>query len=184
MALDRRAYDIAQRLLDCAQDRLAETDAGEVDRACVITGALAWDDCECSQLTVAITSNFPSSTFPTPAANTAAQFAGGRCGQPIIVYTLTATILRCVPVSDDSGRPPTCEALAASALAAVQDASAVRDGILCCLSEMQREKDPVTNAPTLSYFLSQSQDFVGPQGLCGGSAMTVQVGLINRCPCP
>ena len=113
MAPDVRVYDLAQRLLECANDRLAETDGGAIDEgnACVITGAIAWDNCLCGSLNVAITSGFPSSNFPTPSANTAAQFGAGRCGQPILVFNLTITVLRCVPVSDEQGNPPPCEAL-------------------------------------------------------------------------
>lgn len=185
MAPDVRIFDLAQRLLDCANDRLAETDGGAIDdgNACVITGAIAWDNCLCGSLNVAITSGFPSSNFPTPSANTTQQFGAGRCGQPILVFNLTITVLRCVPVSDEQGNPPPCEALAASALGAVQDAWAVQAGVLCCLQDMLREKDPVTNASVITAFAAQGQDFLGPQGACGGSAMTVQVGLLNRCPC-
>lgn len=181
MAIDTRIYTIAQRLLDCALDRLADTTGGTPPRACVITGPIAWDNCVCGQLVVAITDSYTSSNFPTPSASTAASFGAGRCGEPIAAYTLTISMLRCVPISDDQGNPPSCADLGASALVSIQDASAVTAGILCCLSEMLREKDS-NGTPVITGFTAGKQDFV-TGGMCGGSAMTVQVGLLNYCPC-
>lgn len=181
MALDTRAYTVAQRLLDCASDRLEETSEGVPARVCVLTGPIAWDECQCGQLSVAITNSYPSSNFPTPSANTAASFGSGRCGEPINVFTLTASMLRCVPVSDDAGNPPSCEALAASALVSVEDAFAVRAGILCCLTTMLRERD-LNGTSVIMGFTVGSQDFV-TGGMCGGSVMTVQVGILSFCPC-
>lgn len=182
MAPDVRAYTIASTLLQCALDELEDTAGGIPPRACVITGGIAWDDCQCGQLVVAITADYPSANFPTPAANTALQFGAGRCGQPITVYNLTVSILRCVPVSDEQGTPPSCDLLAAAALLAVQDASAVRDGILCCLSAMLRQKD-ANGTPVITAFTVANQDFTGAQGGCGGSQMMLQFGLLNYCPC-
>lgn len=181
MAIDVRAFAIAQRLLDCALDRLADTPSDVPPRACVITGPIAWDDCECGQLVVAITDSFTSSNFPTPSASTAASFGTGRCGEPILGYTLTISMLRCVPVGNEQGNPPSCNELAASALTSVQDASAVSAGILCCLSGMLREKD-AHGTPVITGFTAGKQDFV-TGGMCGGSAMTIQIALLNYCPC-
>lgn len=181
MATDARIYGIAQTLLTCATVRLDETEAGAPDRACVITGPIAWDNCQCGQLIVAITNSYTSNNFPTPSASTAASFGTGRCGEPIIAYTLTISMLRCVPISDNQGNPPSCEALAASALQTVIDASAVRDGILCCLSDLIRDRDD-NGSLVLTGFVAGNQDFV-TGGMCGGSTMVVTVGLLNRCPC-
>lgn len=182
MAKDIRAYTLAALLLECARERLAETEAGAPDNACVITGALAWD-CSCSDLTVAITATYPSAQFPTPAANTASQFGAGRCGQPLIVVNMTVTMLRCVTGADENGTMPSCAALTADALIAVEDAAAVRDGVLCCLGDLLRTKDPDTNAPLLTGFVVGAQTMVGPAGSCAGSAMDVQLGILNRCAC-
>lgn len=182
MAADVRAYTLAGRLLTCAQDRLEDTSGGAADNACVITGALAWD-CSCSDLTVALKSTYTSSSFPTPSATTAASFGSGRCGEPIIAITMTITMLRCVTGADNAGRMPSCATLTADALTAVEDAAAIRDGVICCLSEMLREKDPVTHTSTIVGFTTGAQTWVGPQGSCMGSAMDVTLGILNRCPC-
>jgi hypothetical protein len=181
MATDARIFSIASALLACAEERLAETPGGVPDRACVITGPIAWDNCTCGQLIVAIGTSYTSSNFPTPSSTTAGSFGAGRCGEPIIAYTLTVSMLRCVPISDSQGNPPSCEALSASALGAVLDASAVRDGILCCLSDMIRQKDE-NGTSIITGFTTSNQDFV-TGGMCGGSTMAITVGVLNRCPC-
>lgn len=181
MAPDLRTYTVAETLLQCANDALADTIGGQPDRACVIAGALAWE-CICGgELTVAITNNYTSSNFPTPSASTATSFKS-RCGEPIIVYNMTITMLRCVPLGDDQGNPPSCEALTAYALATVQDAAAIRDGILCCLADLVRSKDS-HGTPMITGFTAQNQDFVGPAGACGGSSMAIQIGLLSYCQC-
>lgn len=176
------AYDLAERLRVCAHDRLAATDAGAPPRSCVIAGGIAWDNCECGQLTVAITSAYPSAKFPTPSANTAAEFAQGKCGQPLLVFEMTITMLRCVPGMNDNGDPPPCDQLAESALTTVLDATAVREGVLCCLQTMLREKDAL-GYPIVQGFTVGVQAMVGPEGNCGGSALPVQLALIAGCPC-
>lgn len=176
------AYDLAVRLLDCAHDRIIAAGTGEVGRACVIAGGISWDNCECSQLTVAITSAYPSAKFPTPSANTAAEFAQGKCGQPLLVFEMTITMLRCVPGMNDSGEPPPCDDLQAAALVAVLDASAVREGVLCCLQNMIRTKD-ANGYPIVQGFTVGVQSMVGPEGNCGGSALPVQLAVIAGCPC-
>lgn len=176
------AYTIAERLRICAYNRVAATVAGAPPRSCVITGEIAWDDCECGQLIVAITNSFASNNFPTPAISTALQFGASRCGHPIIVFEMTITMLRCVPGGGANGEAPSCTSLASAAQIAVIDAAAVRDGVLCCLSAMQVEKN-ASGVPTITGFTAGGQQFIGPQGNCGGSAMDVQVGVLSRCPC-
>lgn len=176
------AYNIAEMLRQCAFNKVAATAAGPPARSCVITGGIAWDDCECGQLTVAITRTFSSQNFPTPALNTAQQFGVGRCGHPIIVFDYTVTMLRCVASSSDGIGSPSCADLAASAQVTVIDAAAVRDGVICCLQTMLRARDS-NGSQLITGFTAGDQQFVGPEGACGGSAMDVQVGVLYQCPC-
>lgn len=175
------AYTLAERIRVCAHDRIAATAAGAPDRSCVIAGGIAWDNCECGQLTVAIREAFFSQNFPSPAATTADQFGTGRCGHPIIGFDLTVTMLRCVPTGDNE-TPPACADLAATAQVFAIDAAAVRDGVLCCLQNMLREKNEF-GVPTITGFTVGGQRFVGPEGSCGGSALDLSIGILNRCPC-
>ncbi len=176
------AYTIAATLLDCAAARLADTPLGEPARACVISGGIAWDDCQCGQLTVAITGQYPSAAFPSPGDSTAATFSQSRCGLPILAISYEATILRCMPNADEAGNAPPCADLDAAAASASADAFAVRAGITCCLIDMARARD-ARNTPVITDFVIRAQNFLGPAGACGGSALGFVVGILNACYC-
>ncbi len=176
------AYTIGAALLACACARLAETEAGCPDRSCVIAGGLAWDGCECSQLTVAMTGTFPTAAFPSPAASTAASFRQSRCGAPVLGLSFEVTILRCMPTGGADADPPSCTDLEAAAQTAAIDAHAVLAGVTCCLTEAVRTRDE-HNRQVIVDFAIGAQSFVGPAGACGGSALTVTVGILNACFC-
>lgn len=182
MAPDTRGYDVAQRLLECACEALDETEAGCPDRACVINGAIAWDNCQCGQLTVAMQTAYASSNFPTPAATTATTFGAAKCGHPIVARTYMVTILRCAPTSDDHGNPPSCEDLSEAAATADEDASAVYSAIQCCLADMFATRDEQGRRLIMGWSVG-TQNFVGPEGYCAGSQFPVTVGLLNQCAC-
>lgn len=177
------AYTLATMLLDCALEQLADTDAGTPERACVIAGGIAWEDsCECGDLTVAITGSYATASFPSPAATTAASFRQSRCGAPIVAHTFEVTMLRCVPTGGADAEPPPCEELSAAALTATIDADAVRRGVTCCLATAVRAKDE-RNSPVIVDFAVGSTSFVGPAGACGGSVLSVTVGILNASCC-
>lgn len=179
-------FDIASDLLDCACTALATTDAGCPDRACVLAGGLAWDSCgddACGQLSVGFASQYASSNFPTPAATTAGQFKTGMCGHPLIVFNLMVTILRCVPSGGPDAEPPSCESLQAAAETAVTDALTVKYAIECCLVGMRDTRD-ANGRKVVNYWSTGTQNYVGPEGGCGGSQLPVTIGLINNCDCP
>jgi len=172
-------YKIAERLRECVSQRLAETPGGEPERSCVVAGHVAWDDCECGQLTVSIVRTYFSSNFPNE-GNVDPAPAGNRgCGPPLMVVEYDITILRCAPIGDSDDLAPTCEALDAAAQVAAYDAWAVRWGAHCCLKAWAKSNDPNIS---IADFVFRGQEFVGPSGMCQGSTLKVLVGLINACP--
>lgn len=180
-----RAFDIAQQLLECACEALEETEAECPDRSCVVAGALAWESCgdeSCGQLSVQLVNQFASSSFPTPAATTAGQFGGRDCGHALVVASFTITILRCAPTGGPNGEPPSCESLSAAAQTAAIDAEAIMYATACCLSTMYAERDE-NGRRLIENWLTGTQTYVGPAGGCGGSALPVQVAIINNCAC-
>lgn len=172
-------YGIAERLRECVHDRLGSTPEGAPPRSCVIAGSIAWDDCECGQLVVAMRRQYFSSNFPNEAPAPPAPPGHGRCGPPLLVAEYVISILRCAPSGGDDPNPPTCEALDAAAQSAAHDAWAVRWGAHCCLKEWRGSNDPEVS---ITDFLFRGQPFVGPMGMCQGSELTVLVGIINACP--
>ncbi len=165
-------FDMAQRLLLCCSAQLAATPAGAPARAAVIPGEeVAWDDCECGQLTVHVLRAFPTDHFPIP--KTDPPFT--QCGAALTLAEFVVTILRCVPVQDDNGRPPKPEALSTAAQQDFADRWAVQRGVICCFDQFDPSARPMR--------LLGEQLAVGTDGQCAGSEQHVFVGFNNCQPC-
>lgn len=179
----RAAYTVGQQLLQCATGQVSETWADEADininRSCVVWGEIAWDDCECGQLVVAINDQWPSDNFPRRPADESNQ---SKCGPRLWVVQYFVSILRCAPVPDDMGNPPSCEELSLAAEIAAVDSWAVRSGVGCCLRALHSEKN-AQGRTEIAEWQVVGQETSGPEGGCAGSVLTVNVGLLN-CFCP
>lgn len=174
-------FDIAKHIKECVLMWLETTSQGLPDRACVISGELAWDECECGQLTVAIENEFEAVATSVPRAGT--ETPGRRaCGPPLYTANFMVTMLRCAPTGTDTA-PPTCEALEDFAQIATEDAWAVRAGVICCLDEAISTRLP-NRTKLYRDFVVGTQTRVGPRGACGGSQLPVAVTIDNGCyPC-
>lgn len=174
-------FDIAMHIKECVLQWLETTSKGLPERACVISGELAWDKCECGQLTVAIATENESNGTQQPRAGS--PNAGRRsCGPPVYEANYIVTMLRCAPTGTNM-EPPTCNELEAFARMTTEDAWAVRAGVICCLDEAIS-----TRLPNGTYlyrdFVVGTQTRIGPQGACGGSQLPVTVTIDNGCyPC-
>lgn len=169
------AFDLAQHLLDCIRPYIDTTSSGPPSRACVHTGEIAWDDCECGQLIVSLVESFESETFPEPAT---ASFNGGarKCGAALFVYHYRVSMLRCAPTGGDNGEPPPCEAVTEAARVAIEDAWAVRAGLFCCLCEGSSR---VGALKLFDRYLVMPQIMEGPEGACQGSVVDLFIGVPN-----
>jgi hypothetical protein len=159
--------DFAKELLVCVCEALEETSCGCPECAYVVTGPPAWDHC-CNggQLTIGVDRIFAYERFPTPAATPYT------CMLPLAA-DFTVTVLRCAPVPDENGNPPTAEELTTAASQVMEDMYAVMQGVMCCMAPTQKCRQ----------FQMGSQRPVGPQGSCQGSALTLSVALPDP-PCP
>jgi hypothetical protein len=156
-------------IAECITERLAETTAGVPRRVCIYPGEVAWDACECGMLALTTSRIFPSSSFPTLGGETISD-----CGMPYMVATLEITMLRCIPSIQEGKSPPTCTQLGNAARIQYEDAFAVWQGTLCCLRLLQ-------DNDFIQEFAMGTQVFIGPQGLCGGSTLTVDLGYVGPC---
>jgi hypothetical protein len=151
----------------CIIDKLEETpESGGVPtkmRICLLVpGAIAADGCDCGQFAQSIVRSNPSDVFPQDSSLSPLK---GACGQRSRMWTVTASIMRCVPGVDDRGRPPSCAALRAAALIQEGDAWAMWTAAQCCLAAKLRAFE------ISSYFVGATVPY-GPEGNCGGVDLT------------
>lgn len=153
--------DVAQALLDCVCADLADGECGCPCWAFIANGAVAWDHCcDDGQLWVSVDRVYPYGIFPSAPTSRIA------CAQPIAVdYTIG--ILRCAPVSDDQGNPPTPEQLTASGIQVTNDMYTIMNSVICCLDNMGQRR----------LFTIAGTRPLGPSGGCVGSALTVTVAV-------
>ncbi|MFH8577114.1 hypothetical protein [Streptomyces zaomyceticus] len=190
MALNPLAvHEMAETVLGCVCAALEETAAAVEDqpgcpcRACVVPGPPAWDGCNdpCAegagaggQLTVHVARTFATSSFPVDDRTV----QGVKNCQPpaAIAVELVVTLLRCAPVMDSGGCPPSFEELAAAARTVHVDAATIYTALLCCLPTTgTRRRGPV--------FYLGAQRVLEQEGGCMGVEQRVTVALSAPC-CP
>lgn len=157
-------YTVASEILEAASDRLAETTAGRPDRMCVVDGEIAWDNCECGLLAVALSRIYLSAAFPTELVTVSV------CDAPWAVGDLVVQTLRCAPQPAGQDLAPSCAALDASAQTVIADAYAVLAAVACRLGEL-RDADDIVD------YLIRPQNAAGPAGRCVGSELRVSVAV-------
>jgi hypothetical protein len=162
-------FDIAVRLKEEAEHRLRNTIGGVPNRSCVVPGAIAWDECDCGQLSVSIVQTWPSRSFPgDPASGSQTQDA---CGVPYLVAQLTVQVARCAPNPDGSGSV-SCQALERGAQVVAEDGMAIREAAFCALQFLKDRDDD---------FIVRGQTVIGPEGGCMGVEQSVIVGVLVGC---
>lgn len=166
-------FNIATTVLECVRSRIEDV-AGlpKFGRACVIPGEVAWDACDCGQLTITNPTQFSSVSFPIPSVGN----TDTNCGAPYTVSTFEVTALRCAPTMDRNGHPPTCTQLQNAAQLLYQDKFYMRAAVQCCLAELK-------NSNSLEDYAISSTTEVGPRGGCVGATLSFNVSLIANCPC-
>lgn len=153
-------YTVAERL------RVAVTSAlTNIQRSCVVNGAVAWDECECGAVYVGLLRQYLSESFPGPVQDTNAGCNGG-----FLAAELTITVARCAPSPPDGALSPSCAALDASAQEVLADAWTVMDVVPCTLEAMK-------DALEIAEYLPGQQPFRGPLGGCVASELSVLVAI-------
>ncbi|MGW1352838.1 hypothetical protein ACWCQE_26750 [Streptomyces sp. NPDC002409] len=181
-------HELAETVLGCVCAALEETAAAVEDqpgcpcRACVVPGPPAWDGCNdpCSadgaggQLTVHVAGTHPTAAFPS---RDRVVVGGRNCVPPAATAVeLVITLLRCAPMMDERGCPPSCDDLADAARTVHVDAATIYNALLCCLPTTgTRRRGPV--------FTLGEQRVLEPAGGCMGVEQRVTVAVPN-CGCP
>jgi hypothetical protein len=159
--------DVAAALLAGVLTALTAAGAATPDRACVVPGELAWDECDCGLLAVRWTGNSHGSTVTNNAPDTDVG-----CGQPMVNAGFNVVLLRCAPGPGNEGESPTCTQLSDTAAILHRDVFALEEGISNAVLDLRA-------ASTILDFALTGQVPVGPQGLCVGTSYTLTVALRN-----
>jgi len=131
----------------------------------VAAGLVAWDDC-CGMLVVAPERVYRTARFPVEGPDE------NNCFDGLVAVTLVVLIMRCVPVLDDRGQPPSSEAMGAAYGDLLHDAAVV-------WNELGDKMWPDGWEST-----GQNQVFVGAEGGCIGAETRVTLGLDQEAFCP
>ena len=161
-------YMIPNTLLNAIEAALATTIGGPMNRACVVPGAIAWDECECGALYVSVSRWFLSDTFP---ASQSADQRVGPCELTWLVAEITIQVMRCAPTA--AGRnvvAPTCEALDNAAKIMVVDAYTTLTTTLSTLCGMKQDN-------LIIDFSLGEQTASGPEGMCVGTELRAYVAM-------
>lgn len=163
----------------CVLDALGQTPAGVPCRQCLLvpSGTIPWDGCDCDcatpgQVAQAITSVHEAETFPALMVGNWA-----RCGPHQTVITVTLSVVRCVPVLDEQGVPPSCPDELAAAVTLENDRTAVRQALACCLHDLATAVPPTIRAYNIGPSVT-----VGESGGCAGIDTTYQIS-VGACHC-
>lgn len=167
MATQADLFGMSLELLQRANDALATTPAGAIDRALVAVGEPAFDCCP--QLSVHYVTADKDLASPNQAPlDRLHRLRGGS----VNVVTMAVTAIRCVPGVTDGGALPTATELTASAEAIYTDAWTL-------WNELQRDlKDGTLWAgfPCREIWISPMIP-VAPQGGCAGTRFLLQTAL-------
>lgn len=160
---------VLEAIRDAAATAVASTPAGPVDVVCVVPGAVAWDACDCGQLSVTWSRMYLSNRFPTDVAgDDSLQLQP--CAAAVLVLDVTVEVVRCAPVPQGNATTVACSALEAAARVTADDAVAVLQGVACALFDLE-------TAGTVYAHQVRQQVAKGPQGGCVGSELGLLVGL-------
>lgn len=162
-------YTIASRLVTALDAALVGSISGRPERACVVPGEIAWDECDCGMLAVSPRRWFLSSSFPEAAEDSGAARIGP-CSHAWIVGELDVEIVRCAPSPTGTALSVPCAQLDAAAQQLVSDAYFVLNGTIELLCAMKEDNEIV------DYVLAD-QETIGPTGGCVGVGLRVQVAV-------
>ena len=175
MTLTTNLTTVIEALRDCLCAKLTEVGGGAVCQCCIRPGlapATADNCCDCGegqgQASVQLGEIYPSDKFPRKGI----QEWKGACsnGQTLWIAELIMTVHRCIPVPDETGQPPDCNALQAAAAKIRADAVAMIDAFTCCDWH-----------PGNKRVMPGSWQPLPNQGGCGGGMMSVFVSLGYNC---
>jgi len=135
------------------------------ERSGVVPGVIPWDACDCGMLAGSVSMTYLSDTFPEQQHGVI-----GNCTAAWEVSEIVLQIIRCAPVSQVNGQPPTVKDQDTCAQLVRRDAAQLLQAVSIKLCAMQDANDIVDGLITV-------QQIRGPEGGCVGTELRCQVGL-------
>lgn len=167
------AYTVVTGIGEYVSNELVNSIGGKPERIVLATpGSIAWDSCDCGQFIQTINSVVGSRAFPTPATDQPIE----NCGHPLVVVSVTTSLVRCIPGIDQNGNAPRPDVLLDAALILESDRLVLRRALECVLHDLAMSYR-ITN-----YTLGVAQS-VGPEGQCGGVEVGYSFGVNNNTGC-
>lgn len=163
--------DLANEYLTAVNAALAQSPGGAIARAFISPGNPDWDCCP--QLSVHVATDDDLDTLPaSPFAATGhrIQLTG-----VVLVVTMVATILRCVPIASDGKNPPTEDQWNAAAEKTNGDLWAVTNYLIHAKTA-KTLFSPLPDGTRREVWLDPAMS-LRPQGGCAGWAFPVRVQL-------
>lgn len=152
------AADLSEWVLATTLAALEACDRAPITTSYVAAGLAAWDDC-CGSLIVAPERIFHSTTFPVEDTGEVICFEG------LIAVQFVVILLRCIPVPDSRGNPPSAAQLQAAYSGLMGDAAVVMNALSGDLPDASWERTTC------------SQAFVGADGGCIGVETRFTLGI-------
>ena len=122
-------YAVAETMLGrVLTDLEASPTSDPITESYVALGEVAFDEC-CGTLVTLPLRTFSPLVFPNPAG------VSTNCDVHMLAVDIAVMLLRCVPVIDEIGNPPTAEQMSAAYAKAGEDAAVVMNSILGPLPE-------------------------------------------------
>lgn len=162
-------WDVSSLLLTNVQAELAVNPGEQLDRACVVPGEFAWDECECGTLLVSPRRLFLADDFPETSLGRGL-IRASPCDLPWLVAEIIIQVIRCAPNPADGQLAPSCDALAAAARILLIDAYVTLTETVSTLCGLRDANE------IIDYVLGE-QVTRGPEGSCVGTELNVFVGI-------
>lgn len=149
--------DVAGWVLATGLQALSDCGRAPISTSYVGSGEIAWDDC-CGTLVAVPERIYRSEQFPIESTGEVICFDG------FIAISVNLILLRCVPVVDDRGRPPSESALALAHQDLLGDAAVLYNALTGAFPDDWERTNP-------------AQTFLGAQGGCIGVETRIIIGL-------
>lgn len=156
-------YTVAETLRQAVHAELTV----KPDRSGVVSGDIAWDECDCGILAVTVEQIYPTETFPDLLTD-----LEGNCDASVEAAEIVIQVIRCAPQPEGDNLAPSVAALDASAQEINRDAFEMIKAVRETLCTMLEARD-------IYAFLLRPLTSQGGSGACVGNELRVFVGLLR-----